>query len=404
MGSPFGKSLVVGALAVGVLGIAPGCLGTGGLEGGTDQTSDGSAPDAYHADAAIADGHVASDATTNGDANGSDGSMIIVMPEDAGDAGMMAIDSALPDGGCADTETDCTDGIDNNCDGLTDCADPACSPYVKCVPPPPDATWSIATFDSTGRDACPAGFSASTDVDVNPTGSGSCSCSCTNTCSPDITFTTYQSPDLHCLTSPSATYTATTPNVCLLPSPALSGGFNTLAVIAAGNPCGASVAALPAPTYGSGRLCDRTATAAGGCTDGDVCVAKTSDAAFSQCIVASGTPSCPATNYTKKFTTGTSVSDQRACSSCTCSASGGACETSLTVTDSLTCFVGVTGPEEPADRDTIVEPVCGSTTVSSIKGLIYTTPTLTGGTCGITTNTTLSGAVSINSEQTVCCQ
>jgi hypothetical protein len=58
----------------------------------------------------------------------------------------------------------CTDGLDNDCNGLTDCADPACINDPACVrpppPPPPDAGACVPPITSTtpGAIRCPSGM------------------------------------------------------------------------------------------------------------------------------------------------------------------------------------------------------------------------------------------------------
>src|SRR5580698_10770098 len=66
-----------------------------------------------------------------------------------------------PDGGAS--PENCTDGIDNDGNGLVDCADPACQPAYTCVTAP--AGWTIGAFLPSVADqpgpSCPTGYAPS---------------------------------------------------------------------------------------------------------------------------------------------------------------------------------------------------------------------------------------------------
>src|SRR6185312_14747053 len=53
-------------------------------------------------------------------------------------------------------ESDCLDGLDNNGDGLADCADPTCNTQVSCVPAP-SAGNEVGVFQTA---ACPTNYSS----------------------------------------------------------------------------------------------------------------------------------------------------------------------------------------------------------------------------------------------------
>jgi hypothetical protein len=72
----------------------------------------------------------------------------------------------------------CFNGADDDCDGMTDCADPDCAPVALCVPSV-GAGFGYGTQEPAGG-ACPVNTSATTTYQsTDPTGGGcggSCSC------------------------------------------------------------------------------------------------------------------------------------------------------------------------------------------------------------------------------------
>jgi hypothetical protein len=77
-------------------------------------------------------------------------------------------------------ESDCLDNADNNGDGLIDCADPTCNPYVECAP-----TAAGSTIGYLSTSTCEADFAQATAVHQgltqDPTCSG-CGCHVRTTC------------------------------------------------------------------------------------------------------------------------------------------------------------------------------------------------------------------------------
>src|SRR5690349_18294984 len=49
---------------------------------------------------------------------------------------------------------DCDDGLDNDCNGKTDCADTACTALYQCIPTPP-VGWTLTAESDNTRPACP---------------------------------------------------------------------------------------------------------------------------------------------------------------------------------------------------------------------------------------------------------
>src|SRR5262249_56746911 len=64
---------------------------------------------------------------------------------------------------CAPDEN-CLDGVDNDCNGLTDCADPACTAGYRCVAAPPPAWSGFALYADRRTAGCPSSFPNATDT------------------------------------------------------------------------------------------------------------------------------------------------------------------------------------------------------------------------------------------------
>lgn len=113
--------------------------------------------------------------------------------------------SASPDTGAADQTTrdgsrppdapppcipsgpeSCSDGIDNDCNGFTDCEDPACG-GVACSPP---LGWSFVYLDLADTGKCPPNFGQMNRIDfIDIAASQQCTCNCAPACTVARTFT-----------------------------------------------------------------------------------------------------------------------------------------------------------------------------------------------------------------------
>jgi hypothetical protein len=106
----------------------------------------------------------------------------------------------------------CSDGIDNDCNGQTDCADPACSLNAACNACHPDAG-CVCAGAATDGSTCPMGFTEG----FGASGADQC-CPCTTaTCSTDPSC---------CATAPCAG-TASCPSSCTPLAPACGGRVDT---------------------------------------------------------------------------------------------------------------------------------------------------------------------------------
>ncbi len=119
--------------------------------------------------------------TGNHDGAGPDtgGSDTGVPDTGAHDAGMhdTGVDTGGPD--ACDSVEICNNGIDDDCNGLVDCADPACTAGWTCTAAPVPSGWSVVSYAQSSRPACPAGYGTPADVVEGPIGApATCGCTC----------------------------------------------------------------------------------------------------------------------------------------------------------------------------------------------------------------------------------
>jgi hypothetical protein len=333
---------------------------------------------------------------------------------DAG--GDVAVDApeeanVVPDAG---TEANCLDGVDNDGDGLIDCADPDCSPVVQCVPNAP-AGWNGPALYLDTRSACPSSYPNADDLaETLVPGTATCSsCSCTAggaactfpmkvrcgdgpACEQNSRID-FDYPNTNCVTAIfGVNFDAD--DQCRLETPVVSPGTCTAA--------GGAIT-RPTPAYQKqSRVC-RGAVTGGGCASGQACVAKPTQHGF--CVhrnVADGQspPACPA-GYPQARTTSRNngtFSDTRACTACSCGGQvpqNAACSTQLRLYTSLDCsgtetatILGNSTCQQVVNQDTVLR-----------SGHIV--PTVTQGTCATApTGGAVTGAVTPTNVTQVCCE
>lgn len=251
----------------------------------------------------------------------SDASKDVVSPVDAPHDAIVPKEGSVD--GCVITGAEnCTNGVDDDCNGLTDCQDPACTGAgYTCVPDPSAAVgWSFAPLNADARPACPAPLTAAY-VDVNPTNlssPASCSCTCGVGTPPDceqgIINATYGMGNCNMSFTQAAGGGACHPD---------TGGIGIDAWVAAattpsGGTCSASVTqTIPPDNASHGETCSGQTTFGKGCAGGQVCALVPSG--FSACVVHGGVLGCPGGAYTMANAVG-AVVDSRACTGCTCAA------------------------------------------------------------------------------------
>jgi hypothetical protein len=346
--------LLVGLLAAGsaaLVGAACG-LDANGIGGGAGIGAiDGGGADA---DVPIGDagGAVGVDANTGPtgvDANTGDANTGDTGAGPGPDASSGAVDAGSGGSdGCATTEI-CDNGVDDNCNGLVDCADPACqSGGWTCTPAAIPSGWTLAEYAEMDRPACSSGYGSPSDVLEGPDGQAAdCQCACTvataGTCESGSFSVTSNVATPMCGGVPvtsAANSGACSPAAVDFTAHAGSMLQITPVAYTAGS-CTPAPSGTPPPVEfaGQGRVCTDGNSAGRGCPSSGVC-APAAQGSFGLCIVASGTVSCPA-GFTHAHTVGSSVNDDRGCTACTCGGATAQCaNASLTLYTAADCSAG----------------------------------------------------------------
>ena len=367
--------------------------------GGTQPLPDGRVPDVA-TDGAKADG--SGDATVDG-------------PKDA----LTDVICTPSNGGVED----CDDGLDNDCNGKTDCADTACTPLYQCIPTPP-VGWTLTAESDDTRPACPTDYATTRDIQVvTGTGSGTCSCTCaltngteacilqqssvliatTNACASAANGA--QTPQI--VSANATNCTALTTNIDL-PNPNSFGQVTTPANPPSG--CSPTVTKNGFPAITAGRTCTPPTPepAGGGCGIGQVCARKTGVAGLALCVQKAGTNTCPSAAYPTRKTAGGetfadggvvdggATQDNRDCNTCSCS-SPTCTNASVTLSDQADCTTGgsknTSGPMTTA---------CAATTNKNFTATHYKS-TITAGGCTPTFNPASTNGIAFTDTTTICC-
>jgi hypothetical protein len=406
---------------------------TSASETGSSDGGDASDGDASDGDATIADGDSGHDGALDADSASSDAADADGGGRDAGDAGDADADAAngadASDGCVAAAHEDCTNGKDDNCNGLVDCADPDCTnpqppqqPFA-CVPAWPNG-WiaPVAFYDNGGGPPAPSppscGAPYSNDVadgHLTPVaGADPCTCNCGGgvqgaTCSnPFVALYTGNST----CTGGSA-FASFVGTACsqIAPQGGINGAQMVDAGVASGGSCTPQSNVTP-PTWNSStgwtrseKVCSLPTTHAylpapqNGCDAGQFC-AEVPPSTFSSkaCLYQTGQPtSCPA-GYTVKTTFFDAGVDTRGCSgSCLCGGpTGVTCSTHVTLLAG-SCSAG-TNPQPLTDTSCLPLSNYGGSAVSASM-----TQTIGGGSCQVTSALTPAGGITPTNPATVCC-
>lgn len=288
-----------------------------------------------------------------------------------------------PDGGPPPAAEDCLDGRDDNNDGTTDCEEPTCGPYVRCVPDPSAVPGWSGYSTVTTEPACPPEIPGSTDVweaNNRPASCPLCQCTAKGVCGTSVSVA--ESIAAGCMT---ITPFSVDLNGSCQPVPAGAGGNgNHWQMNDPGS--GACVAAdAGAPVQPAAHHAAHACSAArlgGGCPSGQVCAKRGAPGLCVSRASGSGPAAqCPAqfpiAHLTVPQTTDPAAAfvDRRACSTCSCGGtpSGGACTVTLSLYSDTNCgtFKGtvVSGGCNPLS--------CGATACKGATATVAYTP----GTC-----------------------
>jgi hypothetical protein len=252
---------------------------------------------------------------------------------------------------------DCLDGVDNDDDGLVDCADPVCQPDHECVPlPPVPSSWTgyyildTQLFPAEPPPLCPDGENPEILFE-GPGAPARCSaCGC------DAPGGSCTHPEMGLWTNTSSC--SGIPDYALAPADGNCHGFP----VNCGSTCSSdqrvqitqsstlSGASSCAPSGGAATLtplwnsehhaCGMPVRGGGGCDTGMACVSK-GESFGGACVRRDGDEMCP-TEW-QQVVAYQSADDTRDCSACTCDASGVACTGgSFVVSDDGSCNGGST--------------------------------------------------------------
>jgi len=297
-------------------------------------------------------------------------------------------------GPCVKTGAEvCDDGIDNDCNGKTDCADDACQARYRCVDRAPD-DWQLTAFAQSSRPDCPDGFGDRTDVRAVRAGSGGCACDCggASACDPNaIVAGIGDDPSCAVITK---TFDARS-ECQRLDGAGLQVSGNAFVKATAGTAASCKGSANGSVAeVADARTCAVRRTG-GGCDGGKVCARRTSDG-YSVCVAKDGNQSCPV-NFPTSVRAGTNVQqDSRSCGACTCMTAP--CTGEVKVYDNRDCKDG----EKLKLSARAQSGTCTRGSNGPFQARGYTA-TVEGG-CVMGAAGAASGTLSFENERTICCK
>ncbi len=315
------------------------------------------------------------------------------------------------------TVENCADGVDNNCDGLVDCADPTCrSAGYECIPLPPG--WVGPAVIWTGKPGsapatCSPGLkialpSAYSDLTVPQM---SCKCGCSiatpQSCGAfDITLFGNDACGSRCAsgTAQSGVCSAIASDTTCGAAIAVSG---TTPAASGGSCAPQLVASIPAATWRTElRICAPVDSgSAAGCAspNGRCAIAPRPEAPYrtTLCVYQIGDPaptSCPAGYPTGPLVFHSSMRDTRACSICSCNRpTGGVCSGTVALYHEARC--GGTAERFSIGAACRIVRLQTGTATSFVGDFSVQQP----GTCSVQSDTLPSGTVQGIGATTVCC-
>jgi hypothetical protein len=283
--------------------------------------------------------------------------------------------------------------VDDDCNGLADCLDPACTTGFTCVPPVPN-NWTAAAYTPDARPACATGFNTPLDVREGITAANAtCGCGCT-TQAPSCTagnLTVTAGGNASCNNVTNQSVTAAAGCNALTQFPTNNQSISATGPAPSGGGCTANpTSTVPAVSYQhQGRTCALAGNAGGGCTNGAVCAPKA--APFTACVSQAGMNACP-NGYPVQHLVGSMLSDTRACTACTCAFNAGTCGGTATFYTDNAC----TQNTQNVAADGLCHGV-GNRTWRTYKYAPQNTPSCAASAVSAT------GSASFSDLKTVCC-
>jgi hypothetical protein len=223
---------------------------------------------------------------------------------------------------------DCFNGIDDDCNGKTDCEDPACTPTTECVAAP-GTTFQAGVEAATAATTCPSNFTGgetALNEGLNIPAATSCTgCSCTASTSCSISLYSYATAAA-CSADTGSTGgtlvgTVTSSAMCVEPSGTIlstAPGYRVGNLTQSDSACTASgTPAIPATSWTTQKKFCAANRVGAGCSPGYVCAPKLAQLT-DHCVRADGNLACPAGYSAQTDTWYKGMSDSRACAACGC--------------------------------------------------------------------------------------
>ena len=303
---------------------------------------------------------------------------------------------------CVPAPEDCTNGVDDDCDGLADCADPQCGAVgYRCVAAPAGWQGPVEIYEGPLPPACEAPYAGgeydghAAPLAFGPASCASCTCGAPSGSSCSTRVTGYATSSCG-----GSSVGATLPAGACTDVRVLSGdrGVSVASGVAAGGSCAASgggVTNRGAATWqAAGRACSLSATAAAGCAAGSTCAPTPRSPFLARfCVTQSGDVACPGAPFTDRHVYYAGSADTRGCTSCACGAAAGVSCKGVVQTFQQSGCSGSSQAMSP--------PTACTSLPNGTKSALYSALPL-GGACAASGGTP-TGTVTLVGATTFCC-